>query len=252
MRFRVLFIIGTLAVLLVVGVAQANHSWGGYHWARTANPFTLKLGDNVGAVWDGHLTTASGDWSVSSALDTTIIAGQSKGNCRPTNGRVEVCNRTYGFNGWLGLAQIWVTSDQHITNGVVKLNDTYFNTPTYNTPAWRNLVVCQEIGHTIGLDHQDENFSNPPLGTCMDYSSDPTPNQHPNQHDYDQLEAIYAHLDSVTTLSQSNVSNRRDANHEDSGEWGKSRKRDARGRTSIYEQDLGKGEKVFTFVFWTE
>ena len=69
----------------------------------------------------------------------------------------------------------------------MKLNDTYFNTSTYNTEAWRNLVSCQEVGHTFGLDHQDENFNNPNLGTCMDYTNDPSSNQHPNQHDYDHL-----------------------------------------------------------------
>ena len=36
-------VITMLAVL--VGSASANHSWNGYHWARTANPFTLKTGD---------------------------------------------------------------------------------------------------------------------------------------------------------------------------------------------------------------
>src|SRR4029453_1923478 len=65
----------------------------------------------------------------------------------------------------------------------------------YNSNAWRQLVTCQEVGHTFGLDHQDENFTNANLGTCMDYTNDPSTNQHPNQHDYDQLEAIYAHLD---------------------------------------------------------
>ncbi len=33
--------------------------------------------------------------------------------------------------------------------------------------------MCQEIGHDFGLDHQDENFNNPNLGTCMDYTNDP-------------------------------------------------------------------------------
>ena len=31
----------------VTGVVQATHSWGGYHWARTANPFTLKVGQSL-------------------------------------------------------------------------------------------------------------------------------------------------------------------------------------------------------------
>ena len=113
-----------MAVLLFVGVfatiAYASHSWGGYHWARTASPFTLKLGDNVSAVWDGHLATASGDWTESLVLDTTIVAGQSKGNCRPTKGRVEVCDKAYGYNGWLGIASIWI-SGSHMTQRTVKV-----------------------------------------------------------------------------------------------------------------------------------
>jgi hypothetical protein len=200
---RVLAAAAAAMALLVFGAlpASATHSWNGYHWARTANPFTLKLGDNLSSNWKSYLSTTSSDWSKSTVLDTTIVAGQSTKRCRATSGRVEVCNGTYGNNGWLGVAQIWLASGtKHITQGTVKVNDTYFNTATYNTPAWRNLVMCQEVGHTFGLDHQDEDFNNKPLGTCMDYSNDPTQNQHPNQHDYDELGIIYSHLDSTTTV----------------------------------------------------
>jgi hypothetical protein len=129
------------------------------------------------------------------------VAGSvSPKTCKATAGRVEVCNSTYGNNGWLGIASISVTGGTHITQGTVKLNDTYFNTAQYNTPAWRNLVTCQEVGHTFGLDHQDENFNNANLGTCMDYTNDPSTNQHPNQHDYDELVTIYSHVDSTSTV----------------------------------------------------
>src|SRR3990167_9769455 len=85
---------------------SASHSWGSYHWARTSNPFTLKLGDNLSSSWDPYLVTTSTDWSVSPVLDTTIVAGgTTPRNCRATSGRVEVCNSKYGNNGWLGLAQ---------------------------------------------------------------------------------------------------------------------------------------------------
>jgi len=84
---------------------------------------------------------------------------------------VEVCNAAYGTNGWLGVAQIWV-SRRHIVQGTTKVNDTYFSTGKYNTPAWRQMVMCQEVGHTFGLVHQDENFNNTNLGTCMDYTND--------------------------------------------------------------------------------
>lgn len=229
------------AAMLAVGVssAAASHSWGNYHWARTANPFTLKLGDNVSATWDGHLATASSDWSQSTVLDTTVVAGGTRPkNCRPTAGRVEVCNASYGNNGWLGIAQIWA-SGSHITQGAVKLNDYYFNQPAYNTPAWRQLVMCQEIGHTFGLDHQDESFTNPNLGTCMDYTNDPSTNQHPNAHDYEQLELIYAHLDSTTTVGAAAPSAGGNAPQQ-------------QVRDDLWVQELGDGRRLFTFVFWAD
>jgi hypothetical protein len=79
------------------------------------------------------------------------------------------------------------------------MNDTYYSLPKYNTPAWRGAVMCQEIGHTFGLDHQDESGAD--FHTCMDYASNPdADNMHPNTHDYEQLASIYKHLDSTTTI----------------------------------------------------
>jgi hypothetical protein len=171
---------------------------------------------------------------------------------------VEVCNAAYGYNGWLGVAQIWI-SGSHITQGTVKVNDSYFNTSTYNTPAWRNLVMCQEVGHTFGLDHQDENFDNPNLGTCMDYTNDPSTNQHPNQHDYDELVTIYTHLDSTTTALQTRAHRpaigemppaMNDIELTGPRQWGKLVKGSLEEGASIYKLDFGSGHKVFTFVIW--
>ncbi len=245
-------------VLLALATAMyANHSWGGYHWARKSNPFTLKVGDNVTSAWDSYLNTAISDWSASSVLDLTKVTGGAKGNCRPTTGRIEVCNKTYGNNGWLGLAQIWITGGTHITQGTSKMNDTYFNTAQYNTPAWRRLVMCQEIAHDFGLDHQDEAFNNANLGTCMDYTSDPDgppSNEHPNSHDYQQLEAIYAHLDNTTTVGQTVSPHPGPMNNidfEGPGQWGRLVRRTRDGGAEVYEQDFGRGHKVVTFVIWT-
>ncbi|MBI5946935.1 MAG: hypothetical protein HY875_02210 [Chloroflexi bacterium] len=231
--------------------ANASHAWGSYHWARTANPFTLKLGDNVSGTWDPYLATTSTDWSASTVLDTTIVAGGagSPKRCSATLGRVEVCNSTYGNNGWLGVAQIWITGGTHIAQGTVKVNDTYFNTSKYNTPAWRNLVMCQEVGHTFGLGHQDENFSNANLGTCMDYTSDPSSNQHPNAHDYEQLETIYAHLDSTTTVSSMPAS-MKNGDFSAANSWGKLVASSANGQSQVFERDFGGGARLLTHVFW--
>jgi len=245
-------------------VIAPSHAWANYHWARTANPFTVKLGDNVSSAWDGFLAAASTDWTASSVLDTTVVPGRTKPRvCKATGGQVEVCNDRYGFNGWLGIASIWASGD-HITQGTVKLNDSYFNSASYNTPAWRQFVVCQEVGHTFGLDHQDENFDNPNLGTCMDYTSDPSTNLHPNAHDYEELETIYAHLDTYNSYVSSGGGgggggacnappgkgcNKADVPGDPQGNaWGRSLGR--KGQREKFLRVDSDGTRHVTFVIW--
>ena len=126
--------------------------------------------------------------------------------------------------------------------------------------------MCQEVGHTFGLDHQDETFDNANLRTCMDYTNDPSTNQYPNQHDYDQLAAIYAHPDSTTTVGQTVQSGPgkgklppalTDTDSDEpvqlgTAQWGKLIRSTKNGRTELYELDLGNGHKVLTHVIWAE
>lgn len=235
----------------------ANHAWGNYHWSRASNPFTVKLGKNVGTAWKPYLKTASNDWNQSSVLHTTLVpGGTTPASCLPTNGRVEVCAYTYGNNGWLGLAQIWVDSKSHIYQGTAQMNKTYFQQPQYNTPAWKRLVMCQEVGHTFGLDHQDTNFNNKNLGTCMDYTSNPEgppDNEHPDQHDYDELVTIYTHFDTFDAADGSSTPPAmNDIELSGPGQWGKVIRGSRESGTSVYELDFGGGNKVFTFVTWAK
>jgi hypothetical protein len=226
--------VAVLASLALPSVAWASHSWGSYHWARQSNPFTLKLGDNMTtSAWKSRLARTSSDWSQSTVLDTTVVTGQAKGNCRPTSGRVEVCNGTYGYNGWLGLAQIWASAS-HIAQGTTKMNDTYLNSTRY-TDTNKQHVICQEVGHTFGLDHQDESGAD--LNTCMDYSN-ALDNPTPNAHDYEQLGTIYTHLDASTTIASATASS-------DGGNgFGR------RVSESLFVEDLGNGHKLYTWVVW--
>lgn len=239
--------VAAVAALGLPAAAEADHAWNGYHWARTSNPFTLMVGDNVSSNWDPILATTSADWTQSNVLNTTIVTGQAKGrNCRPTAGRVEVCNGRYGNNGWLGIAQIWVDSQEHIVQGSTRLNDTYLSSSPYNTTAWHNLVSCQEVGHTLGLDHQDEDFDNPNLGTCMDYTSSPGTNQHPNSHDYQQLQSIYSHLDGYSTVGGAAAVPGQSFTERAS--WGREISRSA--RHSVFERHLGHDMTLITHVTW--
>jgi len=248
MRSRIILAGAAIAAIAAVSApaALANHSWGGYHWARQSNPFTVKLGDNVSGPWDSMLRTASTDWSKSTVLDTTVVAGGTRPKpCKATLGRVEVCSASYGNNGWLGVATIWITSGSHIVQGTVKNNDFYFGSSSYqyNNTAEMQHVICQEIGHTFGLDHQDE--SGISLNTCMDYyhnvSASDTKSTHPNQHDYDELATIYAHRDSSTTIGAG------------AGflpgavPWFAPA---TRLNDSTYVDHLGNGHKLVTYVIW--
>lgn len=177
---------------------------------------------------------------------------------------MEICNDQYGANGWLGIAQVWVYrgKDGHIAQGLVKFNDTYFNTQKYDTPAWRDFVACQEVGHTLGLGHQDEIFDNANLGTCMDYTDDPdgtiygqASNLDPDQHDYDVLTEKYGHLNGIKKGGKGGGNGKGKGKKgeppgQDVKDWGKAIKKDGKGRPNLFEHDLGNGDKLFTHVLW--
>ncbi len=195
--------VGVVAAAIVAamsgGVVVADHSWGDYHWARTASPFTLTVVNSTTSDWDDYVAAALADWSRSAVVnfseDTSgATTTQVRRQCKGPLGQVRICNLAYGYNGWLGVAGISIDTAGHIVSGYTKLNDSYFNTSYYNHPDWKQSVTCQELGHNLGLDHQDENFNNQSLFSCMDYQ-DP-PYAWANDHDLEQLEIIYGHLDS--------------------------------------------------------
>jgi len=256
------------SILCVASPAAATHNWSTYHWEQPKYK-SLVLGDNVDAKWDAYLKgapsgwkNAKDAWNAEGHFDLTVGAGQTTPRrCRPVSGRVEVCNYKYGNNGWLGIAQIWL-SGGHITQAVTKLNDTYFLTAKYNTPHWRSLVMCQEIGHNLGLGHQDEDFGNGDLPTdsvegetgtqtCMDYTNKPAGNEEPNAHDFGQLTEIYFHSHSSETSTQVSAGSTSQLEGGNSAaEWGKAVSFSKDGKPHVYVKDLGSGRRLITDVFW--
>ncbi len=253
----------------------ASHAWGPYHWARTSNPFTLQVGNNLTtADWKGQLLAASADWNspttfgaLSTPVVTAVVNGTAGKRCSMVAGTTQVCNGRYGSNGWLGLASINISGGEHITQGTAKMNDTYFDTTKYNNPNERRHVMCQEVAHTFGLGHQSENGSS--LNTCMDYFSNTGANAtstlstRPNKHDFDQLNLIYSNVDSSSTVAATSATARAAAAAaaaaaggvditDDPGSWGQLVSQSAGGRGSIYERYNANGSKTVTHVFWTE
>lgn len=261
-----------LALALAIGaagvsatnVALASHAWGNYHWARSTPQFTLKLGNNLTtSAWTARLSQSSNDWNAGNTpvLTAIVAGGTTSKTCKMVPGTTQVCNSTYGANGWLGLASINISGD-HITQGTAKMNDTYFNTATYNNVNEREHVMCQEVAHTFGLGHQSEDGSS--QNSCMDYFSNTganagsTVSTKPNSHDFSMLNSIYAHLDSTTTVAAtpgavgSAAAGGVDVDvSDDPASWGALMKQSANGRSSTYQRHNQDGSITLTHVFWT-
>lgn len=204
--FRSLFVVAALLIVAAVP-AFAGHGWSTYHWSLSCAtcPKAITVIDTTTqtayANWPDHLaksvfgdpnnpnTANRGGWNDSAVLNLTVNrTGTGERKCSAVAGQVKVCNATYGKNGWLGLAQIWL-SGGHISQGTSKMNDTYFNGTSYPITEQRH-VMCQEIGHDFGLGHTSEDGTS--QNTCMDYygnkSNSDWQSTGPNTHDFEQLE----------------------------------------------------------------
>ena len=162
---RFAFVAAVVAGLMAATAssALASHSWGPYHWSRSANPFTVPLGDSATNTaysnWDGALGGASVDWTASSVLDSPIVAvGGNAKQCSAQTGRIRVCNSTYGFNGWLGLAQIWL-SGSHIVRATAKMNDSYFNSSAYSFTAPVKVTRSDRIRSSYIVQDYGDGYS---------------------------------------------------------------------------------------------
>ncbi len=252
---RLLTVLAAGAALsaVVAAPASAAHSWNNYHWARTSNPFPLKVGDNVSAVWDAQYGTSNADWTASSVLDVAPVAGSARKRCAMTAGTVQVCNSSYGSTGWLGLATIYLSGGTHITQGSAKMNDTYFST-AIQQPQREAPRMCQEVGHTFGLGHTTEDGSS--QDTCMDYFSNTganatsTVSTRPNQHDFDVLASVYEHLDATSTLASSPATSAGMAGRSDARPF-RAKRIDRGSHTEIVE-DFSDGTTRITDVTWAD
>jgi hypothetical protein len=203
--WRLLFLVPLVIAALAAStsVATATNSWGGYHWARSSTSTVLRLTilDSVTSSWDANLSRANADWNRSPVFENTLSGSDTstttRSRCPASTGRVRVCNYTYGQTGWLGVAQISLSGGRHIAWGTTKVNDSY----SMSSNA-KQHVMCQEVGHDFGLDHQ---FTN--AGSCMDYAGlDNASYVSPNSHDYSQLLAIYNHGDGGAPAAGSDAS----------------------------------------------
>ena len=275
-RFSIL----AVALLLIAATPVfASHGWSNYHWGRSCSTCEASIRIYSSLVttntnWSDHLSKSTfGDpsnpnatdrrgWNDSAVLALSISAGATdsttRANCPAVSGSTRVCNYTYGSNGWLGLAQISLSSGtSHIAWATTKVNDTYFNTGSYPNTEKRH-VMCQETGHDYGLGHTSENGSS--QNTCMDYyrntSSSDWTSTGPNQHDFDQLLTQHHYgaalpPSTFALLSESASAADVDLQLNEPWQWGTPFEWDHEGRPIAYEIEIGD-QTIITFVRWAE
>lgn len=109
--------------------------------------------------------------------------------CDFQDGIMKVCNKDYGENGWKGLNEYMVTSNDVIINSRAKMNEYYLSAASADE---RQYVMCHEIGHGFGLAHTDESFINANQGNCLDYTNNFSQEQiQPGLVNYERLEEKY-------------------------------------------------------------
>jgi hypothetical protein len=178
-RLRVIAATAT-AMVLLASPALATHSWSVYHFPSDNLTPTVTGGTSLAIVSD-----VVDDWvNLGTAIQPTYTSSGG--------GDIKVVAKR-GNPNWIGLAQIKIDSAGHILEGKVTLNSAYANYNNGNGTAniWKH-VLCQEVGHILGLQHSGEDTCmNDAFATLGMYTG-------PDIHDAEELNLIYdGHVDVV-------------------------------------------------------
>ena len=240
-----------LAPLVSLAPTTATPNPGNFHWARQSSQFTLQVGSNLSGPWPSILNKVVSDWNKNEAGTFSVVGGGTNPQeCRPNTGRVEVCNWRYGTQeGWLGITRLYFNAaGDHIESATVQMNDSFFDTASeYNNDAARRHTMCHEIGHTTGLDHVSTN-------SCMNDSQFAVFNNlEPINKDFNQLERIYGHSDSTSTVAggqKKDKKTKKDKKKSRKKNGKRNRKKQGPLSESVTVETTAEGRKVVTFITW--
>ena len=183
-----LLIMGCSSQFDIGQTEQESHTWNNYHWPTDS--LVLDVDNNMkDQEWQQYFDETLSEWD---SLDTplSLVDTESGG---------QIVTEARRSRQWLGLATVYLNADGHITAGKVTMNPTMLTDSRY-TPEAVQHVFCQELGHVLGLNHIKGN-------TCMDDCTWAETTEEwltclnnpasvgTNQHDEDQLNLIYSHLD---------------------------------------------------------
>jgi hypothetical protein len=261
--------VNVLVILLAVIVAGGLGWWRYYsshqpqplsssahedqpHWRPSQIPFNLNLLNHASKSWAKSLTVAAKSWSNSGSVNFNIIPSGQAEICDVYPESMNFCSWNEA-DGWLyQMVYIQGPGDPHIISSAIAVNDAYLSNSEseYSAPAWRNYLLCQSFGWTMGMSFD---FDAPDgiraVESCMDVYGDSKTVanlQNPDTEDISEFVKLYDHNDDD---SSSAISYKvKTAN----SLW-KQKKfgnlvQNEQGGIMKYEQDLGDGYKMVTAV----
>ncbi|HEX2058286.1 MAG TPA: hypothetical protein VHI71_07945 [Actinomycetota bacterium] len=163
-----------------------SHQWvdNGHalHWTKpSGDERKIIIRDSVAdsSSYDSKLGNVISDWGASAKFRFVRQSAETDSttrlNCPMPDkyGRVRVCNHDdYTFN-FAGYANVRYNSDGHIQKGRVRVKNSV-------AEGSRRPLLCQEVGHTLGLAHRSS------TGSCMHQDASVAAAS-PDNHDYEQL-----------------------------------------------------------------
>jgi len=184
-----------------LGIQDLEYSWN----TKSGEGLELTVANALTPDWHDEFDKAMADWNLSPDMTLASSVVDVDLDCKPESGIMKVCNNDYGDVGWKGINEI-LTQGSTIVSSVAKMNEFYVgqfvNTGGTNIEDERQYTMCHEIGHGFGLPHQDEDFTNADLNSCMDYSMRPGANLIPNEQDFNSLTILYGETQSRRHLRQ--------------------------------------------------
>lgn len=165
------------------------------HWPGSTKPREISYINNLSPMYSKWLPKAIASWNLAGE---GAIHLQEGGNA-PI--QITVTSGNFGATGWVGV--VTTTNSEIMTFAPMKVNDYYLRCMSYlNTDSQRLFVVIHELGHTFGMEHNNENFSDANKCDPMDYTGDTDgsisgqcSNLYPNKDSSEKIKAKYANTD---------------------------------------------------------
>jgi hypothetical protein len=197
-------LLGPLSLLVAVNCVSTANAYEllGYKWPQPSTTFYVDIPGEDG-LWDDAFEGAMSEWGAATAFQFYIVRGEFSDPCNSSDDRNGVrFNSTYCGDAW-GRTTLAVTHFWFFGNTITEIDiifnsdeswDVYYG-PWSNSAGDFRRVAVHELGHTLGLGHEDSGIS-----TIMNTYVDDT--TLPEQDDINGVAALYGE----SSLTQTQVS----------------------------------------------